>query len=67
MHLKEEPRDVRGASRRELPVGVKFQVMDRNVVGVTFNAHIVWATAQRITYFAKRWKSLQIAALPILN
>ena len=56
MHLNEEPRDVRGASRRELPVRVKFKVMDWNVVGVAFNPHIIRDSTQRITDCAEGLK-----------
>ena len=53
MQFDEQTGDARGASRRKLPVGVEFGIVNRDVVGVALDAHIVGRAAQGVCDLAQ--------------
>src|SRR5271166_730746 len=47
LQIDKEARDASGAGRRELPIGVEFRGVNRNVVSVALNAQVIRRMTQR--------------------
>ena len=60
LQLQEQPRNVRGARRRKLPVGVELRVVDGNIVGVALDAQVVRRRAQPLGDLASTSAGLRL-------